>query len=52
MYTEGLTLSQAREWEQQLQTDVGDASLSASRREQAQTDLQDVRAHITALSPR
>ena len=52
MYTEDMTLSQAREWEQQLQTDVGDASLSALRREQARTDLQDVQAHIAALSLR
>lgn len=52
MYVEDMDLAQAREWERKLQTDLREAPLSASRNDQAQMDLQDVQAHIAALSTR
>lgn len=50
MYVEDMTLSQALEWERKLQSDLRTTALSASHREQARMDLQDVQSHITGLS--
>ncbi len=52
MYVDDMPLTQAREWELELQSNLTDASLSASQRQQAEMDLQDVRTHIAALTAR
>lgn len=52
MYVEGMTITQAREWERTLQSDLNDTPLTAARKEQAQMDLQDVQAHVANLSTR
>ena len=52
MYVDDMTLTQARKWEQELKSNLTDASLSPAQKEQTQMDLQDVKAHIAALSTR